>query len=64
MEYRIIPRYVQFDDKEEASKAVRQSAATYNGSVVESPKGDYLAAVLGENLLMIAKWREGKELLA
>jgi hypothetical protein len=66
MEYHVIPRFVRFDDKEEATKAVLQSAATYNGSVIESPRGDYLAAVLGEDLLMIAKWCEGakKELPA
>jgi hypothetical protein len=56
---RYVPtRYVQFEDKEEATKAVVQSASTYNGQVVESIAGKYMAAVMGENLLLVARWGE------
>jgi hypothetical protein len=53
-------RYVQFEEKEEATKAAIQSAAAYNGQVVESIAGKYMAAVVGENLLLVARWSENK----
>jgi hypothetical protein len=52
-------RYVQFDDKDEAIKAVEQTKATYNGEAYESVAGKYMAVVQGEALLLVARWREG-----